>query len=111
MQKIKEDEIIELIYERLPNHMKSDLERMNDFDINNMDMMQFCEGLEHLELSYQLEKNMEKSKKLETSKKELEKSNGKCSGRKHANTTIKLSPVSAKQEAVFASWYSLSHHR
>ena len=84
---------------------------MNDFNINNMDMSQFCEILEHLELSYQLEKKMEKSKKLETSKKDSEKSNGKHSGKKCANTTNKSLPVSAKSEAMFASWYSLSHHR
>ena len=70
---------------------------MNDFDINNMDMMQFCEVLKCLKLSYQLEKKMEKSKKLETLNKDLEKPNGKHSGKKHANTTNKLSPVSAKK--------------
>ena len=70
---------------------------MNDFDINNMDMTWFCEVLECLELSYQLEKKMEKSKKFETSKKDLEKLNGKHSGKKHANTTNESLPVSAKK--------------
>ena len=65
-QKIRDNEIIELIYEKLLNCMKSDLECMNDFDINNMDMMQFCNVLECLELSYQLERKLEKSKKLDT---------------------------------------------
>ena len=71
-QKMRDDKIIELIYKQLPNHMKSDLKQMNNFDINNMDMMWFCEVLKCLELSYQLEKKMEKSKKLETLKKDLE---------------------------------------
>ena len=33
-QKIRDDEIIELIYEWLPNCMKSDLEQMNNFDMH-----------------------------------------------------------------------------
>ena len=45
--------------------MQSDLERMNEFDINNTNLMQFHEVLKCLELSYQLEKKMEKSKKSE----------------------------------------------
>ena len=77
--------------------MQSNLERMNEFDINNTDLMQFCEVLEHHELSYQLEKKSEKSKKLEMSKKDTEKSNGKHSGKKCANTTNESSPVSAKK--------------
>ena len=40
---------------------------------------------------------MVKSKKLETSKKDLEKPNGKHSGNKLANTTNKSLPVSAKK--------------
>ena len=69
MQKLKDDKIVELIYEQLPNHMQSNLERMNEFDINNMNLTQFCKVLKCLELSYQLEKKMEKSKKLDTSNK------------------------------------------
>ena len=79
---------------------------MNDFDINNMDMMQFCEVLKHLKLSYQLEKKMEKSKKLETSKKDMEKSNGKHSGKKHANSTNKSLPVSAKKPCLLHGTHS-----
>ena len=96
-QKLKDDEIVELIYEGLPNCMQSNLERMNEFNINNMDLTQFREVLKHLELSYQLEKKMEKSKKLEMSNKNSEKSNGKHSGKKSANSTNKSSPVSAKK--------------
>ena len=96
-QKIRDDEIIELIYKRLPNHMKSNLKYMNDFNINNTDMMQFCKVLECLELSYQLEKKPEKSKKLEALKKDSEKCNGKHSGKKHTNTTNELLPVSTKK--------------
>ena len=44
---------------------------MNEFDINNTDLMQFCKVLKRLELSYQLEKKTEKSKKSETSNKNL----------------------------------------
>ena len=40
---------------------------------------------------------MEKSRKLETSNKNLEKSNGKHSGKKRANSTNESSPVSAKK--------------
>ena len=68
--------------------MQSDLERMNEYDINSTDLTQFHKVLELLKLSYQLEKKLKKSKKLETSKKDVEKSN-----------------------AMFASWYLLSHHR
>ena len=60
-------------------------------------MTWFHEVLECLELSYQLEKKMEKSKNMETLKKESEKSNGKHSGNKHANTTNESLPVSAKK--------------
>ena len=77
--------------------MQSNLERMNEFDINNTDLMQFHEVLKCLELSYRLEKKSGKSKKLETPKKDTEKSNGKHSGKKHANTTNESLPVSAKK--------------
>ena len=81
--------------------MQSNLKRLNKFDINNMDLTKFCEALEHLELSYQLEKKSGKSKKLETSKKDMDKPNGKHSGKKCANTTKKSSPVSAKKPFCF----------
>ena len=77
--------------------MQSNLKRMNEFDINNMNLMQFCKVLKCLKLSYQLEKKMEKSKKLDTSNKSLEKSNGKHSGKKHTNSTNNSSPISAKK--------------
>ena len=96
VQKLKDDEIVELIYEQLPNHMQSDLKRMNEFNINNTNLTQFREVLEHLQLSYQLEKKTEKSKKLDTSNKSSEKSNGKHSGKKHTNSTNNSLPVSAK---------------
>ena len=86
--------------------MQSDLERMNEFIINNTNLTQFCEVLEHLELSYQLEKKMEKSKKLETSNKNLEKSNGKHFGKKHANSTNESSPVSAKKPCLLHGTHS-----
>ena len=60
-------------------------------------MAQLHKVLERLKLSYQLEKKMEKSKKLEMSNKNSEKSNGKHSGKKWANTTNESSPVSAKK--------------
>ena len=91
--------------------MQSDLERMTEFNINNMDLMQFFQVLEHLELSYQLEKKLGKSKKLETSKKDTDKPNDKQSGKKHANTTNKLLPASAKKPCLLHGWYLLSHHR
>ena len=97
VQKLKDDEIVELIYERLPNCMQSNLERMNEFDVNNMNLMQFRKVLKHLELSYQLEKKMEKSKKSEMSNKSSDKSNGKHSGKKRTNSTNDSSPVSAKK--------------
>ena len=71
-QKISDDEIIELIYKNLPNHMKSNLKCMNDFNINNTDMAQFHNVLECLKLSYQLEKKLEKKKVSDTSKKDSE---------------------------------------
>ena len=70
---------------------------MNEFDINNMDLTQFHEVLDHLKISYQLEKKSGKSKKSETLKKDVEKSNGKHSGKKWANTTNESLPVSAKK--------------
>ena len=96
-QKLKGDKITELIYNWLPNCMQSNLKRLNEFDINNTDLMKFCKVLEHLKLSYQLEKKSGKSKKLEMSKKDVDKPSGKHSGKKHANTTNKLLPVSAKK--------------
>ena len=92
-----QDKIIELIYEQLPSHMQGDLECMNDFDINKTDLMQFCEVLEHLKLSYQLDKNLANSKKVETLKKDKEKSNGKLSGKKRTKNTNESSPASAKK--------------
>ena len=106
-QKMRDDKIIKLIYKRLPNCMKSDLKCMNNFDINNTDMMQFCKVLEHLKLSYQLEMKLEKTKKLEALKKDSEKHNGKCSGKKHANTTNESLPVSAKKPCLLHG--TLSH--
>ena len=86
--------------------MQSNLERMNEFDINNMDLTQFCKVLEHLKLSYQLEKKLGKSKKLEMLKKDMEKSNGKHSGKKRANTTNESSPVSAKKPCLLHGTHS-----
>ena len=86
--------------------MQSNLERMNEFDINNMNLMQFRKVLECLKLSYQLEKKMEKSKKLETSNKNSEKSNGKHSGKKHANSTNNSLPVSAKRPCLLHGTHS-----
>ena len=57
-QKLRDDEIIELIYDRLPSCMQGDLQCMNDFDINKTDLTSFCEALERLELSYQLDKKL-----------------------------------------------------
>ena len=105
-QKLKDDEIVKLIYERLPNHMQSNLERMNEFNINNMNLMQFHEVLECLELSYQLEKKTEKSKKLDTSNKGSEKSSGKHSGKKHTNSTNNSLPVSAKKPCLLHGTHS-----
>ena len=109
-QKLKDDEIIKLIYEQLPNCMQSNLERLNEFDINNMDLMKFCEVLKHLKLSYQLEKKLGKSKKSETSKKDADKTNGKQSGKKHANTTNESLPVSAKKPCLLHGTHSLHSH-
>ena len=105
-QKLKDDKFIELIYEQLPNCMQSDLERLNKFDINNTDLTKFCEVLKHLELSYQLEKKLGKSKKLEMSKKDADKPNGKHSEKKHANTTNESSPVSAKKPCLIHGTHS-----
>ena len=69
--------------------MQSNLQCMNDFDIN--------EALEHLKLSYQLEKKLANPKKLETLKKDKKKSNGKHSGKKRTNNTNELLPSSAKK--------------
>ena len=70
---------------------------MNDFDINEMGLTIFCKALEHLKLSYQLDKKLVNSKKSETLKKDKEKSNGKQSGKKRTNNTNELSPASAKK--------------
>ena len=96
-QKLQDNKIIKLIYDRLPSHMQGDLQCMNDFDINKMDLTSFHEALEHLKLSYQLDKKLANSKKLEMSKKDKEKSNGKQLGKKCTNNTNKLSPASAKK--------------
>ena len=106
VQKLKDDKIVELIYEQLPNCRQSDLKRMNEFDIKNMDLTQFHKVLEHLNLSYQLEKKLGKSKKSETSKKDAEKSNGKHSGKKRANTTNESLPVSAKKPCLLHDTHS-----
>ena len=86
--------------------MQSNLERLNEFDINYTDLTKFCEVLEHLELSYQLEKKLGKSKKLEMSKKDVDKPNGKQSGKKCANTTNESSPVSAKKPCLLHGTHS-----
>ena len=96
-KKLRDDEIIELIYERLPNRMQGDLQRMNDFDINETNLTSFREALKRLELSYQLEKKSVNPKKAEKSKKDKEKSNGKQSGKKRTNSTNDSSPASAKK--------------
>ena len=85
--------------------MQSNHERQNEFDIN-MDLMKFCEVLEHLKLSYQLEKKLGKSKKLEMLKKDVDKPNGKHSGKKHANTTNESLPVSAKKPCLLHGTHS-----
>ena len=73
--------------------MQGNLEHMNDFNINETDLTSFCKVLEHLELSYQLEN----PKKVEKSKKDKEKLNGKQSGKKRTNNTNDSSPASAKK--------------
>ena len=77
--------------------MHSNLECMNDFDINEMDLTQFHKVLECLALSYQLDKKLANSKKAEMSKKDKEKSNGKLSGKKHTKNTNESLPTSAKK--------------
>ena len=105
-QKLKDDKIIELIYEQILNCMQSDLERPHKFEINNTDLMKFCKVLEHLELSYQLEKNSRKSKKLEMLKKDADKPNVKQSGKKCANTANESLPVSAKKPCLLHGTHS-----
>ena len=97
VQKLQDDEIIKLICDHFPSCMQGNLQCMDDFDINEMDLTSFHEALEHLKLSYQLDKKLVNSKKLETLKKDKEKSNGKQLGKKHTNNTNKLSPASAKK--------------
>ena len=77
--------------------MQSNLKCMNDFDINETDLTQFHEVLEHLELSYQLDRKLANSKKAEMLKKEKEKSNGKLSGKKRTKNTNESLPASAKK--------------
>ena len=77
--------------------MQGNLECMNDFDINETDLMQFCEVLECLKLSYQLDKKSANSKKVEMLKKDKEKSNGKLSGKKCTKNTNKSLLASAKK--------------
>ena len=57
VQKLRDDEIIKLIYDQLPSCMQANLEHMNNFDINKTDLTSFREVLECLELSYQWTKN------------------------------------------------------
>ena len=68
-QKLDDDEIVELIYEKLPKRMKADLERMNDFDINDATLITFRGALERLELSYELDSVKPEPKKESTDKK------------------------------------------
>ena len=77
--------------------MQGNLQHMNDFDINEMDLTSFCKALECLELSYQLDKKLVNSKKSETLKKDKEKSNSKQSGKKHTKNTNESPPASAKK--------------
>ena len=77
--------------------MQGNLECMNDFDINETDLTSFCEFLECLKLSYQLDKKLANSKKSEKLKKDKEKSNGKQSGKKRTNNINESSPASAKK--------------
>ena len=97
VQKLRDDKIIELIYDRLLSCMQGDLQCMNDFDINKTDLTSFREALECLELSYQLDKKLVNSKKSETLKKDKEKSKGKQSGKKRSNNTNESSPALAKK--------------
>ena len=88
--------------------MQGNLECMNDFNINKTDLTQFHEVLEHLKLSYQLDKKLANSKKVETSKKDKEKSNGKLSGKKHTKNTNKSLPASAKKPCLLHGTHSHS---
>jgi hypothetical protein len=54
-QKFGNDEIIEIIYGSIPFAWKGDLQRLNDFDINETDMQSFRNALTRLELSYQMD--------------------------------------------------------
>ena len=86
--------------------MQGNLQCMNNFDINEMDLTSFREALEHLKLSCQLDKKLVNSKKSETLKKDKEKSNGKQSGKKHTNNTNKSSPTSAKKPCLLHGTHS-----
>ena len=98
-QKLGEDEIIENIYDKLPKRMKSDLQRMNDFDINNTDLTSLCNALEHLDLACKLDPT-----KPEPKKKDSNSNNDKRSGKKRANQgNDSSSRPKKKQEAVHAS--------
>ena len=98
--KNSDNKIIKLIYNQLPSHMQGNLQCMNDFDINKTDLTSFHKALEHLKLSYQLDKKSVNSKKSETLKKDKEKSNGKQLGKKHTNNTNESSPASAKKTSL-----------
>jgi len=82
-QKLPNDEIVELIYAKLPKRIKGDLERMNDFDLNETDITQFKEALERLELSYELEEKPEYFK--DDSKKETQQSS-KTTGKRRRDS-------------------------
>jgi hypothetical protein len=56
--------------------MKGDLERMDDFNINDTTLVVFHNVLEHLELSYEIESTKSEPKKKEP------KEEKKTSGRK-----------------------------
>jgi len=62
-QKFQDDEIMEIIYERIPYHWKGDLQRLTDFDINETDMQTFRNALVRLELSYQLDSQESQDRK------------------------------------------------
>ena len=97
VQKLRDDEIVELIYDQLPSCMQGNLQHMNDFDINETDLTSFRKAFECLKLSYLLDKKLVNSKKSETLKKDEEKSNGKQLGKKCTNNTNESLPASAKK--------------
>ena len=85
--------------------MQGNIQCMNYFDINETDLTSFCEALERLKLSYQLDKKLVNSKKSETLKKDKEKSNGKQLGKSTSNTN-ELSPTSAKKPCLLHGTHS-----